>query len=204
MYVFTFSLQILSKSFPIPWKIKRDIIINVYRASCKVPIILVRFNENWIFSTDFSKNTQISNSIKIRPVGAELFHTDGRTGGRTDRQTDIKQTIAFRNFATAPKPACKPNLAVQTLSVALHRILRQFFLWQSHSMVCKQTLRSATPDLAGVGAWKRSHNFPLLPQLVYSTSLRKVISGTCAFRVNSLERVCRFRLAGWNLLLSTP
>jgi len=25
--------------------------------------------------------------MKIRPVGAELFHADGRTDGRTDRQT---------------------------------------------------------------------------------------------------------------------
>ena len=26
--------------------------------------------------------------MKIRPVGAELFHTDGRTDGLTDGQTD--------------------------------------------------------------------------------------------------------------------
>jgi len=34
------------------------------------------FNETWIFSTSFSKSTQISNFIKIRPVGAELFYAD--------------------------------------------------------------------------------------------------------------------------------
>jgi hypothetical protein len=35
--------------------------------------------------------------MKIRPVGAELFH-DGRT------QTDItKLNVAFRNFVNAPK-----------------------------------------------------------------------------------------------------
>jgi uncharacterized RDD family membrane protein YckC len=34
--------------------------------------------------------------MKIRPVGAELFHADGRT--------DVtKQVIAFRNFAKALK-----------------------------------------------------------------------------------------------------
>ena len=27
----------------------------------------------------FSKDTQISNFVKIRPVGAELFHADGQT-----------------------------------------------------------------------------------------------------------------------------
>jgi hypothetical protein len=43
-----------------------------------------------------SKITQVSNSMKIRPVGVELFHADG--------QTDMtKLTVAFRNFANAPK-----------------------------------------------------------------------------------------------------
>ena len=38
----------------------------------------------------------ISNFTKIRPVGAELFHVDGRT--------DItKLIVAFRKFANVPK-----------------------------------------------------------------------------------------------------
>jgi hypothetical protein len=37
--------------------------------------------------------------MKIRPVGAELFHADG--------QTDMtKLIVAFRNFANAPKTSC--------------------------------------------------------------------------------------------------
>jgi len=36
------------------------------------------------------------NFIKIHPVGAELFHTEGRTDM-------TKLTVAFRNFAKAPK-----------------------------------------------------------------------------------------------------
>jgi len=37
--------------------------------------------------------------MKIRRVGAQLLHTDGRT----DRRTDMtKLTVAFRNFANAP------------------------------------------------------------------------------------------------------
>ena len=31
------------------------------------------------------KKTQISNFIKIRPVGAESFHVHGRTEGQTSR-----------------------------------------------------------------------------------------------------------------------
>ena len=68
----------------------------------KYPLFSAAFNESWIFSTDFKKNTQTSNCIEIRPVEAELFHADGRTqiGGRTDM---TKLIVAFRNFANAPK-----------------------------------------------------------------------------------------------------
>jgi hypothetical protein len=45
----------------------------------KYPFSLLHFKEDWIFSTDFSKMSQISNFMKIRPVGAELFHADGWT-----------------------------------------------------------------------------------------------------------------------------
>jgi hypothetical protein len=38
--------------------------------------------------------------MKIRPVGAELFHANGRTDGRTDM---TKVIVAFRNFANASK-----------------------------------------------------------------------------------------------------
>ena len=35
--------------------------------------------------------------MKIRPVGAELFHADGQTQKQTDRRDD--QIAAFRDFA---------------------------------------------------------------------------------------------------------
>ena len=38
--------------------------------------------KTWISSTAFRKNTQISHFMKIRPVGAELFHEDRRTDGQ--------------------------------------------------------------------------------------------------------------------------
>jgi hypothetical protein len=59
------------------------------------PLFLSDFNETWILSTDFRKN-QISNFMKIRQVGAELFQADGRTDM-------IKLTVAFRKFAKAPE-----------------------------------------------------------------------------------------------------
>ena len=47
----------------------------------KYPLFLYHCNENLKFLHSFSKNTQISNFMKIRSVGAVLFHSDGRTDG---------------------------------------------------------------------------------------------------------------------------
>ena len=44
----------------------------------------------------FSKNTEVSNFMKIRPVVAEFLHSEWRTDM-------TKLIVAFRNFANAPK-----------------------------------------------------------------------------------------------------
>jgi len=44
----------------------------------KYLLFLSDFDKTWILQTEFRKNTQISNFMKIRPVGAELFRTDGQ------------------------------------------------------------------------------------------------------------------------------
>ena len=92
--VFWFSLQLLSETFLIIRRTERDMIKNVYWSSCKVPVILVRFEWNLIFSTVFFfKNTQIPNLMKIRPVRADFFFHGGR---RTDMK---KLTTSFGNYA---------------------------------------------------------------------------------------------------------
>jgi hypothetical protein len=56
--VFGFPLQILSETFLILRRIQRDIIINVHRPLCKVPLLLSDFNETWISLTEFGKLLQ--------------------------------------------------------------------------------------------------------------------------------------------------
>jgi hypothetical protein len=43
------------------------------------------------FPTDFRKKAQISSFIKIRPVGVELFHADGQTGGHDEANSCFSQ-----------------------------------------------------------------------------------------------------------------
>jgi hypothetical protein len=82
----------------------RNIIINIHMALCTVPVTRVKSYLNLRFLDRFSKYSQIANFMKIVPGGAELFHANGNTGKRTDRQPDRKKLIvAFHNFAKTPK-----------------------------------------------------------------------------------------------------
>jgi len=65
-------------------------------------VIIFRFKWNLNFLDMFSKNTPISNFMKISQVGAELFYADGRKDGQTDI---TKLKVAFRHFANAAKNA---------------------------------------------------------------------------------------------------
>ena len=54
-------------------------------------LFLSDFNETSIFLTYFRKNVQIQNFIQVCPVGAELFHTDGRTDRRDEANCRFSQ-----------------------------------------------------------------------------------------------------------------
>jgi len=50
-----FSTTIFSETFLILKRTQRDMITNVHRSSCTVPLLLSYCNETWMFSTDFPK-----------------------------------------------------------------------------------------------------------------------------------------------------
>jgi hypothetical protein len=61
------------------------------------------------------KKALISSFIKISPVGAELFHADGRT--------DMKLIVAFRNYANAPKKKTTDDIrGGQTIETFSHSL----------------------------------------------------------------------------------
>ena len=64
-----------------------------------------------------SENTQISNFMKIRPVAAKLLRTDGQ-------QNMTKLTVAFRNFAHAPKNKTVHKKICTTFTAYRHDAMR--------------------------------------------------------------------------------
>jgi hypothetical protein len=91
--VFWLSLQLLSETSLILRRIQH-IIIHLQWSSCKVPGI-----SNLNLPDRISQNPQIPNFMKIRQVGAELFHMDSQTV-RQPHMTKIR--VTFRSFVNAP------------------------------------------------------------------------------------------------------
>jgi hypothetical protein len=85
--LFNFSLQLLYEKLTILRRTERDMIMNVHLPSCKVPVIFVVFhwNLNFLYSF-FSKNTKISNFVKIHPVGGRVVACG---------QTDVTERISL-------------------------------------------------------------------------------------------------------------
>jgi hypothetical protein len=91
--VFWFFLQLLSETFLILRRIQRDIIINVHRSLCKVPLLLSDFNESRIFSIYFR-------DILRYQISWKSVQWDPSCSMRTDMTELI---VALRNFTNSPK-----------------------------------------------------------------------------------------------------
>jgi hypothetical protein len=82
--VFWFSLQILSETLLILRRIQRDIVINVHKSLCKVPLLLSEFNQK-NFSTYFAKKKYSNITFHENPSSGSRVVSFGRTDGQTDR-----------------------------------------------------------------------------------------------------------------------
>jgi hypothetical protein len=89
--VFWFSVLYLFETSLILRRIQRDTITNEHRSSCKVPFILDRFQWKLNFLNIFSKNTQVSNFMRICPVGVEFFHEKWQTDRRYEANSPFWQ-----------------------------------------------------------------------------------------------------------------
>ena len=94
----------LFPSGPILILIQQDTIIYAYSFSCKVPVILVRIWRNLNFLDRFLKSIQISSFKKFLPVGAEIFHADGRTDRHDVANTFTKYFTSSENRINKIRP----------------------------------------------------------------------------------------------------
>jgi len=110
--VFWFSLQRLSEIFLILRRIERDIIKNVYRSSCKVPVIFLDFNEIRIIFLDF--RSKIKYRISWKAIQWERS-CSMRTDGRTDYTTmliviycNVRRHLKYYTFCRVhPRVLCR-------------------------------------------------------------------------------------------------
>ena len=87
-------------------------------------------------STDFRQITQIPNFIKIRPVGAELSHTDGQTdmteanGRFPQRKRALKKTLYFRTEFKVKKKKAETYSSTSTIFYPTTRMVTSLTLFR--------------------------------------------------------------------------
>ena len=120
--VFWFSLQLLSETFLILRRNGRDIINNVYRSACTVPLFLSYFNETWLFRQIFEKVLKYRITYKWGPSGSM------RTDRQTDRRTwlrsqccerDLKSLKLYRRAASRWPVTCDMYRTEQYIGVIM-------------------------------------------------------------------------------------
>jgi hypothetical protein len=83
--------RIFSTTFLILRRTERDMIKNIYWSTGITPFIPVRFYWNLNILDRLLQNPQISNFIKIRTVGHQLFHVNRRTEMHDEANSHFSQ-----------------------------------------------------------------------------------------------------------------
>ena len=125
-------------------------VTSVFMSSTRFFYILKKLE---FFSADFRKIL-----LKIRPVGAELFHADRRSDRRTDRQAGMtKIIVTFRSCANEPRNLpwwlclflCEPGTAFTASIVKIQWIYSTWHdnVWEAPSLFEFTRQQPGTPRL---------------------------------------------------------
>ena len=99
--IFEHKMCVLSETVLTLRRTQQDVIITVYRSSCKVPVILVSLMKLKFSQQIFKKysNTRVHENL----LGGSQVVPCRRTNGWTDRQD---KAVTFHNFMNASKITC--------------------------------------------------------------------------------------------------
>jgi hypothetical protein len=84
------------------------------------PLFMSEFSATYNILDKITKNIQISNLMKIRPVVAEVFHVDRRTDGYTD---NTKLIVTLRSFLERAKIQVR-SIIIRSLPLVAGRNIR--------------------------------------------------------------------------------
>ena len=107
MQVLIFSTT-FSETYLILRGTERYIIKKLHWSSCTVACYGCQILIKLEFSRQIFEKYSNIKFMTIHPVGAEMFHADGRTDGRTD-MTKLIVAFLFCNFAKGPKNVLRYN-----------------------------------------------------------------------------------------------
>ena len=114
-------------------KVKRE-----DRQSCQVPVAGVRFEWDWKFVDRISRKASVSNLIRIRPVGAELFYADGQTDRRDETNSRFSQFCEKRLKA-----------AVSSSGTRLHGVTGVHVYRLGHTQFVSRCLYATSREVTG-------------------------------------------------------
>ena len=109
----------------------------------KCPFILSDFNGTSTRSTDFSKNSQMPNFMKICPLKRELFHA----GGRMDMHDEANANAPYKPQAVVTTVLHSASFiaVLSTAVVTICRRLRSVHSGRTCLLLCCGTTVSASP-----------------------------------------------------------
>jgi hypothetical protein len=163
--VFWFYLQLLSETLLILRRIKLDILVNLHRYSCRVPVILVTLQWNLNRLDRFSKNLQISNFTKTHTVGAESFLANGRIDRKDQANTRLSQFCesSYKRLLASPYLSLRPS--VRTVQLRSH--------WTDfHEICCLRIFRNFIEKSSIlIKIWQEQPCFTWRPPYIHDTAL---------------------------------
>jgi hypothetical protein len=155
----------------------------------KCSLFLSDFNYTWIFLGNFSKNSQISNFMEIRPVGAELFHANEETDSHNEYSlfAILRTHLNTKNCERICVRACVRTCVIHGHGDNREMNTSRYFSFHAHYNVRRFNVQEPSICLCELHKTRWCHN--LLLQFPFSEIVKLVSAALRPFRHKTIA-VC--------------